>query len=86
MEYVGVCAICFNPVEEKDLVVLRVKGRKFHRGCLQALPEECGGLYIVDGRKEYFLNSKAGLKCMECIAEKECPVYDEMKLFWSWIR
>lgn len=39
VKFVGVCAICFNPVAEKNMVVLREKGRKFHRSCLEVFPE-----------------------------------------------
>ena len=39
MKFAGVCVICFNPVLEKDMVMLRDNGRKFHCSCLEAFPE-----------------------------------------------
>lgn len=38
VKFVGVCAICFNPVVEKNMVELRPGGRKFHDSCLDEFP------------------------------------------------
>lgn len=38
--YCGICACCFEPIENGEMVTLREGGRHFHKKCVEEYPDD----------------------------------------------
>lgn len=38
--YCGICACCFEPIEDGEMVTLREGGRHFHKKCVEEHPND----------------------------------------------